>query len=499
LRLRIAHVLRTMPPRHAVSIVWFRRDLRLHDHVALERALAASERVVCAFVLDPPLLRGATVGAPIVSFFFDSLAELRAALRERGSDLALLEGDFARELGALAKRVGAGALYYNSDYEPAAIARDARVTAALEEDGVAVFASLDHVYFGAGEVRKEDGTPYTVFTPYKRRWLERLAREPRPPARMSGALARKLALATAIGETRDVPEPEAYGHARSDAYPKGGERRGRALLEAFVTERIGDYADARNLPALPGTSGLSPHLRAGTIGIRGCVHAALAARAAVRGARATGIDTWLSELVWRDFYQQILASFPHVAEHPFDPRAEKLKYRTSEKDWKAWTDGTTGYPIVDAAMIELNTTGWMHNRLRMIVASFLTKDLLLDYRLGEAYFERRLADGDKAANNGGWQWSASTGTDAAPYFRVFNPVLQSKKFDPDGTFIRRMIPALAKLTGDAIHAPWTLSPIEAEALGFRLGRDYPEPIVDHALARDRALATYAPVLGKGAR
>jgi deoxyribodipyrimidine photo-lyase len=482
----------------AVSIVWLRRDLRLSDHVALERAVAESDRVVCAFVLDPTLLRGETVGAPIVSFFFDSLAELRETLRARGSDLALLEGDFAEELRALARRTGASALYFNEDYEPDAIARDARVAAALEKDGLVVRSFLDHVYFGADETLKADGAPYTVFTPFKRRWLERLERDPRPPGGSRGPLARELAAADAIGETLPIPEPETYGHKRSEDFPAGGETRAHALLEAFVARDIGAYADARNAPAVAGTSGLSPHLRAGTIGIRTCVHAALAARAGARGPRATGIDTWLGELVWRDFYQQILRNFPRVASGPFDARAEKLVYRTSDEDWKAWTDGTTGYPIVDAAMLQLNTHGWMHNRLRMIVASFLTKDLLLDYRLGERYFERHLADGDLAANNGGWQWSASTGTDAAPYFRVFNPILQSKKFDPDGTFIRRMIPALAKLTGDAIHAPWTLSPIEAESLGFRLGRDYPEPIVDHAAARDRALAAYAPVLGKNA-
>ena len=224
---------------------------------------------------------------------------------------------------------------------------------------------------------------------------------------------------------------------------------------------------------------------------------ALAAREGTRGTTRTGIDTWVGELIWRDFYQQILANFPHVAAHPFDERAKKLHYRESKRDWEAWCEGRTGYPIVDAAMRQLNTTGWMHNRLRMIVASFLTKDLLLDYRLGERYFEQHLADGDMAANNGGWQWSASTGTDAAPYFRVFNPMLQSEKFDPTGAFIKQMIPELASLEGQALHAPWTLSPLEARGYGVTLGETYPHPIVDHAAARVRALETYAPVFGKG--
>ncbi len=481
---------------HATSIVWFRRDLRLADHVALERAARASERVVCAFVLDPPLLRGPEIGDALVSFFFDALGDLRASLRKRDSDLALLEGDFLAELRGLAKRTQATALYYNVDYVPSALARDRRVEDGLRADGLRVEGCVDHVYYGADEIRKADGAAYTVYTPYKRRWLERHAQDPRQPADSLQNLARKLARRDAIGVTCDVPEPEAYGRTRSKHFPTGGERKARELLAAFLAERGGDYAEARNFPAVPGTSHLSPHLRAGTVGIRTCVFAALEARHGKRGKSVTGIDTWIGELIWRDFYQQILANFPRVATEPFDERAKKLKYRESEADWTAWYQGRTGYPIVDAAMRQINVYGWMHNRLRMIVASFLTKDLLLDYRLGERYFEQHLVDGDTAANNGGWQWSASTGTDAAPYFRVFNPVLQSKKFDPSGEFIRTMLPELAKLDGDAIHAPWTLAPLEAQARDFVLGRDYPDPIVDHAFARERALATYAPVLGR---
>jgi deoxyribodipyrimidine photo-lyase len=484
---------------HTTAIVWFRRDLRLRDHVALERAARASDRVVCAFVLDPPLLRGPRVGAPIVSFFFDALAELRATLRERGSDLALLEGDFTSELVSLAERTGATALFYNLDYDPQAQQRDERVSAAFRARGAHVEASLDHVYYGADETLKPDGSPYTVFTPFKRRWLERQTEDPRPPVPSFAAVSRKLAPAAAIGSTLEVPEPEAYGHTRSAHFPKGGERIARRFLDAFVADRIGGYAARRNEPATDATSHLSPHLRAGTIGIRTCVTAALEARAEARGSAVTGISTWLSELIWREFYQHILAHFPRVETEPFVAAAKRLEFRDSASDWEAWTQGRTGYPIVDAAMVQLNTYGWMHNRLRMIVASFLTKDLLLDYRLGERYFEQHLADADLAANNGGWQWTASTGTDAAPYFRVFNPILQSKKFDPRGDFIRAMLPALAKLDPEAIHAPWELSPLAADAFGFRLGRDYPEPIVDHHAARVRVLAAYAPVLGKSAK
>ncbi len=488
-----------MSMTHRTSIVWFRRDLRLADHVALAQAARASERVVCAFVLSPDLLRGGELGAPIVSFFFDALADLRANLRERGSDLALLEGDFATELRTLAKRVGADAVYYNVDYVPAACERDERVTTELRGDGLAVEACLDHVYYGADETLKPDGKPYTVFTPYKRRWLARHDEDPRPPVDSLRASARKFVARDEFSETRAVPEPEDYGHARSERYAKGGETQAKTLLAQFFERHAAAYADARNFPAIPGTSHLSPHLRAGTIGIRTCVDAALHARPRAGAGRTTGFDTWLGELVWRDFYQQILMNFPHVATEPFLADAKRLKFRDSQADFTAWTRGETGYPIVDAAMIQLETYGWMHNRLRMIVASFFTKDLLLDYRLGERYFDTHLIDSELAANNGGWQWSASTGTDAAPYFRVFNPILQSKKFDSDGAFIKSMLPALAKLDGDALHAPWTLAPLQAASVGFVLGRDYPEPIVDHAMARERALATYAPVMGKAAR
>jgi deoxyribodipyrimidine photo-lyase len=291
-----------------------------------------------------------------------------------------------------------------------------------------------------------------------------------------------------------VPAPEEFGHSRPVRSTPGGERRAHEMLAEFVGSRIARYAAERNVPAAPGTSQLSPHLRSGTIGIRTCVRAALEARDTVPGAMR-GAETWLGELIWRDFYQQILANFPHVAEQPFLQRARSLRFRESQADFAAWCEARTGYPLVDAAMMQLNGTGWMHNRLRMIVASFLTKDLLLDYRLGERYFEQRLADADVAANNGGWQWAASTGTDAAPYFRVFNPVLQSRKFDPGGDFIRSMVPALAKIPAPFVHEPWTLPPLDAARLDFRLGRDYPEPIVDHAQARERALALYAPVLG----
>ncbi len=473
-----------------------RRDLRLGDNTALHAAAQESDTLACAFVLDPTLLRGERVGPPIVQFFFDSLAELRERLRAAGSDLALLEGDFATELIAYAKRVGADAIFYNADTDPATVARDRRAESAFRNAGLAVHAFVDQVYFDASAVMAQTGKPYTVYTPYRRRW-EALYHEYRKlPIPSEAASRSKLLGASELGETRAVPKPEDYGHASSDRYPRGGERRASALLAEFIDKHAARYLDDRNTPAIAGTSFLSPHLRAGTIGIRTCVEAAANAKTGAFKHALASIDGWIAELIWRDFYHQILVHQPKVAYEPFVEAAKRLKYRTNDVEYKAWCNGATGYPIVDAAMIQLNTTGWMHNRLRMIVASFLTKHLFMDYRLGERYFEQKLADADLAANNGGWQWSSSTGTDAAPYFRIFNPTMQGKTFDPDGSFVREMIPALAKLPTKFVHEPWLLPPLIAAQADFELGRDYPEPIVDHRLARERALASFTPVLGK---
>ncbi|HTD37545.1 MAG TPA: deoxyribodipyrimidine photo-lyase [Candidatus Limnocylindrales bacterium] len=483
-----------MSLRYPVSIVWLRRDLRLDDNVALFRAAEASDRIVCVFVLDPALLRGPRAGAPIVQFFFESLTALRGALRAHHSDLALLEGDAGAVLGELALRVRASALFFNVDYEPEAVARDARVAQRLRGAAIDVHASTDHVYFGAGEVLRNDGVPYTVYTPYRRRWEARFASEPHPPVPSARAARGKLLARAAIGETRDVPRPEQYGHRSSEAYPRGGLAEAHRVLDGFLTKGLARYDERRNAPALEGTSRLSPHLRAGTIGIRTLVHAASALGG--RETASSGARAWTGELIWRDFYQQLLHHRPQLAHEPFAEAAKSIAYARDDAGLAAWCEGRTGYPIVDAAMIQLNATGWMHNRLRMIVASFLTKHLLIDYREGERYFERQLADADLAANNGGWQWAASTGTDAAPYFRIFNPVVQGRTFDPGGAFVKRMIPALAELPPKYVHAPWTTPPLLQAQLGCVIGRDYPAPLVDHAFARERALAVYGAALGR---
>jgi deoxyribodipyrimidine photo-lyase len=468
------------------GIVWLRRDLRLDDHAALAAAALRCARITCAFVLDPPLLRGERTGAPIVQFFCESLAALRERLRALGSDLALLQGDAVAELTQLVRRAGAAALFYNEDTDPAMRARDAAVARALEAGGCRVTAVPDLVYAAAGDVLADGGGYYRVFTPYRRRWTAFAQTHPQPPIPSLELARDRLCAAPDIGPTLAVPRPEAYGRTASARFPRGGGDEALRLLHAFASGPIAAYASGRNVPAVEGTSRLSPHLRAGTIGIRTCVAA----------AQDAGADAWLSEVVWRDFYHQLLVHEPRVAREPFLAAAKRIAFRDDERAWNAWTAGATGYPIVDAAMVQLNTTGWMHNRLRMIVASFLCKHLLIDYRRGERYFEQHLADADLAANNGGWQWSASTGTDAAPYFRVFNPVLQGRTYDPQGTFVRGMLPVLARVPDRFVHAPWTMPPLAAAEAGCVIGRDYPAPIVDHAAARERALAVFGAALSR---
>ena len=294
---------------------------------------------------------------------------------------------------------------------------------------------------------------------------------------------------TAIGTTAENPAPQTYDFAASPYVPEVTEAAAQRHLKAFAAANIAEYDRLRDVPAITGTSQFSPQLRAGTIGIRTCV--AAAERASIIADARRGAQTWLSELVWRDFYQAILKHFPKVVDGPFLERGEHIPWRRADGEFDAWCEGRTGYPIVDAAMRQLNTYGWMHNRLRMVAASFLAKDLLIDWRRGERYFEHRLADADLAANNGGWQWSASTGTDAVPYFRIFNPVLQAKNFDPDGAFVRSLVPELRAVPSQYVHDPWTMPPLVAAEAGVLLGKGYPEPIVDHAEARLRALEAYS--------
>jgi deoxyribodipyrimidine photo-lyase len=334
----------------------------------------------------------------------------------------------------------------------------------------------DQAIFAGNEIQTQAGRPYSVFTPYKNAWLKRLT------AGNYAEVACKGALADMPGS--GVPALASIGFQTTDLESIGitpGMSGARELLRAFAGDRLRRYGELRDYPAVHGVSYLSVHFRFGTLSIREAVRLALAAKA----------DVWLNELIWRDFYFMILDCFPHVVGSAFKPEYDALVWDDNPEAFARWCAGQTGYPLVDAAMRQLLHSGWMHNRLRMLVASFLTKDLGIDWRLGERYFAEQLLDFDLSANNGGWQWAASTGCDAQPYFRIFNPITQSEKFDPQGRFIRRYVPELASVPDRYIHAPWRMPPLEQQACGVVIGRDYPAPIVDHAEARERSLMRFS--------
>jgi deoxyribodipyrimidine photo-lyase len=491
------------PPDKALdtALVWFRRDLRADDHAALYHALRAARRVWCVFVFDTDILDPLPRADRRVEFIHDSIVELDQRLRSLGSEhgrsaagLLVRHGRAGNEIARLASALRVQAVYTNHDDDPAALARDAHVRGALADAGVALHTSKDHVVFERNEVLTVSGLPYSVFTPYKNAWLKKL--EPfflsaYPVERHAGALADVPA-----DMARPLPTLEDLDFLRTNLHAlkiPTGSSGAHALLADF-TQRIDDYGQTRDLPAVKGPSYLSVHLRFGTVSVRTLARAAWA-RAQSQGI-ASGAGVWLSELIWRDFYHQVLHHHPHVVGASFKPAYDAIRWehgKRADAMFAAWCEGRTGYPLVDAAMAQINQTGYMHNRLRMVTASFLTKDLGIDWRRGEAYFAEKLNDFDLAANNGGWQWAASSGCDAQPYFRIFNPVSQSEKFDAQGKFIRRYLPQLAGLPDAIVHAPWQARPLDLAGAGLELGRDYPFPIVAHDEARLRTLARYSVV------
>jgi deoxyribodipyrimidine photo-lyase len=460
------------------ALVWFRRDLRDYDHAALYHALKDAERVFCVFVFDSEILDLLTdITDRRVVFIWHSVQELAQNLAAKGGGLIVKHGKASELIPQLARELGVAAVYTNRDYEPAAVERDASVVASLSVSDIEFHSFKDQVIFEQDEVLTQENRPYSAFTPYKNAWLKRLT-----PFYLTPYPADKYSHHLAPSDTT-LPSLSSMGFAEIALKIPTGMSGASTLFEDF-SHRMEHYRDARNFPAVKGVSYLSTHLRFGTISIR-----ALAGHAwAFHNA---GAETWLSELIWRDFYFMILHQHPQVAKgEAFKAEFNDIPWPNNGDYFQSWCAGRTGYPLVDAAMRQLNQTGYMHNRLRMVVASFLVKDMLVDWRKGEAYFAQKLLDFDLSANNGGWQWAASTGCDAQPWFRIFNPVTQSEKFDSEGKFIRKYIPELAACDAKEIHAPWNMTISRQQAIDVVIGRDYPPPIVDHAEMRLRFLDLY---------
>jgi deoxyribodipyrimidine photo-lyase len=462
-------------------VVWFRRDLRLHDHPALTAAVERADRIIPLFVFDEALLRGRWPAPNRLWFMRESVRALDEDLRARGSRLALRAGRPEEVVPAFAAEVGATAVTVTRDYGPYARGRDRRVAEALAAQGIAFGAKRGLMVHEPEEIVSADGRAYTVFSPYRRRWETRPPRAVLPapdvlpsPGRVAfGTLPALRDLGTDGPTARDIPTP--------------GEAAARARLDAWIAGGIDGYDEARDLLAADGTSRLSQDLQWGLL-------SPVEVLARARGG-AAGRDLFRSEICWRDFYYQILFGHPRVTREAFNRAYNALPWRNDPEEIAAWREGRTGYPVVDAAMRQMVALGWMHNRARMITASFLTKHLLAHYAVGEQVFMEHLTDGDLASNNGGWQWAASVGTDAQPFFRVFNPTLQGKRYDPDGDYVRRWLPELARVPARYIHEPWTMPAETQRAAGCVIGVDYPAPIVDHAAARERALALFGGAAG----
>ena len=466
-----------MSKKYKNSLVWFRRDLRDYDHAALSHALQESEHVFCIFIFDKEILNALKSKEDRrVEFIWESIKELKESLIRNKSDLIVLHDKAFEAMSYAIDQFKIEAIFTNRDYEPAAITRDEQIKKLASSKNIAFHDFKDQVVFEKNEILTALEKPYTVFTPYKNNYLKKLSQMTMPrfdidPWIKNLAQFKSQPLLT----LKDMGFQATNLH---DIKIHTGMSGGKLLVDDFK-ERIALYKKTRDFPAIKGVSYLSVHLRFGTISIRQLFRLA-------QESFNEGAETWLNELIWREFYFQILFHRPDVAiGKAFKKEYESIAFENNPDYFKAWTEGKTGYPIVDAAMRQLNQTGFMHNRLRMIAASFLVKDLLVDWRWGEAYFAERLIDFDLSANNGGWQWAASTGCDAQPWFRIFNPITQSTRFDPQGKFIKKYIPELKNCTDEDVHAPW----LSQKADQF----NYPNPIVDHAYQRIKALALYKSV------
>lgn len=462
------------------TIVWFRNDLRVHDHPALWTAAHDSDHVVPVFIFNNGILHGKHAGSNRNRFLIESLQDLKQSLKRLGADLIVRSGKPADVLLELAQETKSEAVFYTSDYTPYAIQRDKSVKHALVKKSIAFrgFGGrlvVDHL----NELRTKNGQIHKVFTPFSRNWLQIGRRE-------VVKLPKSLSLPSGV-RLGSLPTVESITrHAElSTNVMAGGETAGRERMERWLAQGVDRYHEHNDELSNDGTSRLSPYLHFGCISPRE-LESAL--------SDSDGARAYHRQLCWRDFYNYVIFNFPHNAVEEFQERYRHYNWGTDKKLLEAWQQGKTGYPVVDAAIRQLNTEGWMHNRGRLIVGSFLTKDLGLDWRLGERYFMQMLMDGDEANNNGNWQWIASVGVDPAPvYRRLYNPALQQKKFDPEGDYIRKYVPELKNVPKKYLGEPWSMPPDVQEKAGCVIGKDYPEPIVDHAAARQQALQKYRDV------
>ena len=460
------------------ALVWFTRDLRVHDHPALHAALDAHERVIPVFVLDDSLLGGRHRSGPRTQFMLECLADLDGALRERGSGLVIRRGRVASELARLAAELGAEEVHFSADVGPYARRRIDAVREALGEHGARLvghpgLAAVDDL----GEIRTQGGKPYTVFSPFHRNWQGAARREvlaaPRSLPALPSALRKgRLPALDALGLVQEVEEP-----------PAGGEQAGRERLARFLADDVRSYAANHDALGEDRTSRMSPYIHFGCVSVREIEQ---------RLPPGKGADAFHRQLCWRDFYQHVLLHFPRNARSEFQERYRgKIGWSHAEEAFAAWREGRTGFPLVDAGMRQLRREGWIHNRARLVVGSFLTKDLGIDWRWGERWFMRLLVDGDEANNNGNWQWIASVGTDPQPAFRrIYNPARHMERHDPDGTYVRRHVPELRDVPDEHLAEPWTMPEEVQREVGCVIGEHYPEPIVDHLEARREALERY---------
>lgn len=482
----------------SVQLVWFRDDLRLDDHPALSAA-AASGPVVALYVLEEGLPGQQELGGAVRWWLHHSLADLANRLAARGVSLVLRRGDPREIVPEVARAAKAGGVHWTRRYLPWTVDADTAIKADLKARGLAATSHPGSLLVEPTAVKTGTGGPYKVFTPYSRA-LRPLADQaaarvlPEPPS-LSGAPLPPGLVTDRLADWALLPTRPDWSGGIARAWTPG-QAGARDRLDRFIAAALRGYGEGRDFPARPGTSKLSPHLRFGEISPRRAWLAAASAAAANPSLDADAAK-FQAELAWREFASHLLYHFPTLPTANWKDSFDRFGWRDDPAGLKAWKTGQTGYPIVDAGMRELWTTGWMHNRVRMIVGSFLVKHLLIDWRVGEAWFRDTLVDADTANNAAGWQWIAGCGADAAPYFRIFNPVSQGEKFDSAGAYVRRWVPEIARLPDSFLHKPWEAPPQVLSTASIRLGMTYPRPVVEHALARQRALDTYAAIKAGG--